>query len=135
MRQLTIIASVLILTLQSFSVYAQKEAEVTALFPKEMALPVQAQFKELWDKGKILYGTTCAKCHNVRIKRKSYIPDFSADQLRGYEIRVINAEHETSMPDELVTAEELMMISTFLQYKAPSGVTPQQAAAKHKKRS
>jgi hypothetical protein len=48
---------------------------------------------------------------------KDIIPDFSADALKGYELRVSNAEHEENMPDEKVTAEELSLISTFLLYK------------------
>jgi hypothetical protein len=37
--------------------------------------------------------------------------------LKGYEIRVSNAQREENMPDEKVTAEELGLISTFLLYK------------------
>ena len=45
------------------------------------------------------------------------MPDFTADQLQGYEIRVQNEKHEEKLPDEKVSSEELVLISTFLLYK------------------
>ena len=106
----------------STSAFAQKKGEVKADFPSEMAVAVQKQYLEFWEKGRIVYGLTCAKCHNVTVKKKELIPDFTPEQIKGYEIRVANAQHESAMPDDKVTEEELMYIATFLQYKNKSGV-------------
>lgn len=91
-------------------------------FPDAMALPVQKEFARECDKGKILYDMNCAACHNVTVKNKPVIPDFSPEQLIGYELRVSNAQHEGSMPDTKVTAEELGQIMTFLSYKTKSNI-------------
>ncbi|MBS1779172.1 MAG: hypothetical protein JST70_07580 [Bacteroidetes bacterium] len=98
----------------------QKKAKYE--FPEAMQPSVRAGFKEICDKGQVLYNITCAGCHNVKVKGKEKIPDFTLEQLKGYEIRITNAQHESSMPDEKVTAEELGQISTFLMYKKKSGV-------------
>ena len=90
-------------------------------FPAEMPDAIRTQFKADCDKGKILYEINCAPCHNLNINGKSIAPDFNADQLKGYEIRVANAKHEESMPEEKVTAEELVYISTYLTYKKKTG--------------
>jgi mono/diheme cytochrome c family protein len=94
-------------------------------FPEGMSEPVREQFAKECDKGKVLYDINCAKCHNATVKGKQVIPDFTSDQIKGYELRVSNAQHEANMPDELVTAEELGLISTFLNYKPKSGYKPQ----------
>lgn len=104
--------------------YAQKLAPLTAEFPKEMAPAIQAEYAKLWEKGKVLYQLNCAQCHNVKKKRLYYIPDFTAEQLKGYEIRVSNPRHESEIPEERVSPEDLVMISTFLQYKSKSGINP-----------
>ncbi|WP_276133668.1 hypothetical protein [Polluticoccus soli] len=98
-------------------------------FPKEMAAPVKVEYVKFCDKGRALYAITCAKCHSTYARRKEIIPDFTQEQLKGYEMRVMNQQHEASMPDELVTAEELSLISTFLIYKKRN---PPIAAAKRK---
>lgn len=94
---------------------AQKKVKYD--FPEAMSDEVREGFTKICDKGQILYNINCAKCHNIKIKGKSVIPDFSPSQLKGYELRVSNAQHENSMDDTMVTAEELGMISTFLTYK------------------
>ncbi len=91
-------------------------------FPEAMKPTVRAGFTELCDKGQVLYGITCAKCHNVKKHGRELIPDFTPEQIKGYEIRILNPQHESSMPDEKVSAEELGQISTFLMYKKKSGV-------------
>lgn len=85
--------------------------------PDEMLPHVKNEYAGRCEKGYYLYQANCASCHNVKIGRKEYIPDFTEDQMRGYSIRVSNALHERSMPDSLVSEEELILISTFLQYK------------------
>ena len=86
-------------------------------FPAAMSDYVRADFTKQCDKGQVLYSLNCAKCHNKKIHGREVIPDFTREQLKGYELRISNAQHEASMPDELVTAEELGYISTFLIYK------------------
>ena len=101
---------------------SQKQVVVTYEFPAAMAEPVKTEFAKVCDKGKILYDINCAGCHNIKKGRQQIIPDFTPEQLKGYELRVSNAQHEQNMPDERVTAEELSLISTFLLYKRKSGV-------------
>ncbi len=111
-----------VILLLSACAMQQKLAEPAYAFPDAMAPTVRAEFAKACDKGKVLYQINCAKCHNVKKGKQELIPDFSPDQIKGYEIRVSNAQHEKNMPDELVTAEELALIATFLQYKGRSGV-------------
>lgn len=96
---------------------SQAQQKIEHDFPKEMAEAVKTEYIKFFDKGRALYHITCAKCHSTYVKKKEIIPDFSQDQLKGYEMRVMNQQHEANMPDELVTAEELSLISTFLIYK------------------
>lgn len=91
-------------------------------FPEAMAPPVRVQFAALADKGAVLYRINCASCHNTTLRGRKVIPDFSPEQLTGYELRISNPQHESAMPDTKVTAEELAAISTFLNYKKKSGV-------------
>jgi hypothetical protein len=111
--KLLIVAATLILLFAC----AISKATIEYDFPNEMAEPVRTEFLKICEKGKILYDINCAQCHNIKKGRKKLIPDFTSDQLKGYEIRVSNAQHEENMPDEKVTAEELGLISTFLLYK------------------
>jgi mono/diheme cytochrome c family protein len=93
------------------------QAKLAYEFPDAMTEEVRTEFLKACEKGKVLYDINCAGCHNTKKRGKEIIPDFSADALKGYELRVSNAEHEENMPDEKVTAEELSLISTFLLYK------------------
>jgi hypothetical protein len=45
------------------------------------------------------------------------VPDFSEDQLRGYELRLTNKKHQAELTDSIVSEEELGVIMTFLRYK------------------
>src|SRR5215217_2440174 len=108
------------IVLISLSACAVSQAKLIYEFPTEMAEPVKSEFLKICEKGKILYDINCAQCHNIKKGKKEIIPDFSPEQLKGYELRVANAQHEENMPDEKVTAEELGMISTFLMYKRKS---------------
>lgn len=95
--------------------------EIAYELPPAMIATAKVEFAKQCDKGKVLYDMTCAKCHNIKIKRREIIPDFSAEQLIGYELRVTNAEHESGIPETTVSTEELGYIMTFLSYKKKSG--------------
>lgn len=86
-------------------------------FPDAMLPHVKAEYAIRYDKGQILYNMNCARCHTTKQGRKLIVPDFKADQLKGYELRISNAQHQSNMPDTLVTEEELGIIMTFLTYK------------------
>lgn len=86
-------------------------------FPEAMLPHVKAEYAVRYDKGQILYNMNCARCHTTKQGRKLIVPDFRPDQLKGYELRIANAQHESNMPDTLVTEEELGIIMTFLMYK------------------
>lgn len=94
---------------------AQKEAVYE--LPEAMLPHVKVEYKKICDKGEALYQLNCGGCHNQKMGRKKVIPDFKPEQLTGYTLRISNARHESSMPDSLVTEEELGQIMTFLSYK------------------
>ncbi len=94
---------------------AQKEPVYE--LPEAMLPHVKVEYKKICDKGERLYQLNCGGCHNQKMGRKKVIPDFKPEQLTGYTLRISNARHETSMPDSLVTEEELGQIMTFLSYK------------------
>jgi mono/diheme cytochrome c family protein len=95
--------------------YAQKK--VPADFPKEMLPEVKAEYQKTFDKGQILYNINCAKCHTTYNRKKPIVPDFTLDQLKGYELRESNQRHVENIPEEQVSPEELGIIMTFLLYK------------------
>ncbi|MBN8697722.1 MAG: hypothetical protein J0L87_14420 [Bacteroidetes bacterium] len=92
------------------------------IFPNAMPEYVQKAYTEQCDKGQILYNLNCAKCHSKKVKNRILIPDFKAEQLKGYELRVTNMKHEDQLQDTVVTEEELGLIMTFLKYKERSGL-------------
>jgi cytochrome c553 len=108
----------LIIGLPAFAGNSKKKAgKIPYLFPEGMAPAVREAFTVECDKGQALYNLTCATCHNKRVNGKIIVPDWTADQLVGYELRVLNARHETGIPEEQISAEELGYIMTFLTYK------------------
>ena len=100
-----------------------QQQSTTYSFPEAMKEPVRLEFTKVCDKGKVLYDINCAGCHNIKKGKRQLIADFTPEQLKGYELRVSNAQHEENMPDEKVTAEELSLISTFLLYKTKNSTT------------
>jgi hypothetical protein len=86
-------------------------------FPAAMPGYVKSAYTEQCDKGKILYDINCGGCHNKMVKGKAVIPDFSAEELEVYRIRVTNAQHEDKLSETHVSPEELALILTFLTYK------------------
>lgn len=102
-------------TLFFFACSSQKK--ISYEFPSAMATNIKALYVQQCNKGEVLYAQNCAHCHNSKVKGRIIIPDFSEEKLQGYSIRVANRKHELNMPDSIVTAEELALISTFLTYK------------------
>jgi hypothetical protein len=96
--------------------------EIPYELPVAMVPAVKIEYAKQCDKGKILYDINCAQCHTTIVKRKKMIPDFTAEQLIGYELRVTNPQHESNIPETTVSTEELGYIMTFLSYKKKSGV-------------
>jgi mono/diheme cytochrome c family protein len=109
--------AIICVALFCFQCFAQKKQKVKYEFPPQMSEKVKGQFTELCDKGQVLYAINCSSCHNIKVKGKDVIPDFTQEKLIGYELRVSNGQHEENMPDTKVTAEELGLITTFLTYK------------------
>ncbi len=94
-------------------------------FPPQMREEVRKEFQKQCDKGQILYGIHCGGCHNMKdSKGRWVIPDFTAVQINGYEIRGGNPQHQDALGEDALNAEELSFISTFLSYKKQSGVVP-----------
>jgi hypothetical protein len=124
--------TIITLTILSIIIFACSTAKKpTYIFPAEMGPAVQTSYTAICDKGKILYDMNCAKCHTKKKFGKELIPDFTAEQLESYQIRVANAIHEPIMNDEQIPAEELGMIMTFLVYKPKSGITVPHKSVDH----
>ena len=107
----------LVVAMVTCMAYAGQKNRVKYEFPANMPDAVKEAFTEQCDKGLALYEINCAACHNTKSGKRSIIPDFAQEQLIGYELRVKNAKHESSISETTVTAEELGLIMTFLTYK------------------
>jgi hypothetical protein len=102
--------------------FYKKPAKATYDFPSVMKENVRKEFLKRCLKGEVLYGMNCGKCHNVMVKRKIVIPDFTLEQLSSYDVRLGNKDHMTNLQSTQVTPEELGYIISFLSYKTKSGV-------------
>jgi hypothetical protein len=102
--------------------YCKSQKQALYEFPDQMLPHVKIGYAEICAKGKILYDLNCAKCHTTKVRRKEIIPDFKEEQLNGYALRISNAKHEETLPDEQVSAEELGQITTFLKYKVKNKI-------------
>jgi mono/diheme cytochrome c family protein len=110
--------------LQSFG---RKEQKEQYSFPAAMSEAIRTEYEKMCDKGKVLYEMNCGKCHNVKVAGKWIVPDFTQEQIDGYEIRVGNAKHEQNLTDEAITPEELNLVTTYLMFKRRSGVEVKEA--------
>ncbi len=109
--------SLLSLSLSAVILSCSVQKTIEPEFPEAMLPHVKVEYAARYEKGQILYDINCGKCHTTIIARKKIVPDFKQEQLKGYELRIANAQHEKNMPDSLVTEEELGIIMTFLMYK------------------
>ena len=100
-----------------FGFTCKAQSNVAYELPQAMSENVKSEFIKQCDKGKILYNINCGNCHTKKVGGKELIPDFTPDQLVGYELRVLNPTHESDIPETTVSAEELGLIMTFLTYK------------------
>lgn len=108
-----------IITVTTFILIAGcgSKKKVTYKFPEAMKEPVLSEYLKLFDKGKILFDINCAKCHNAKVRKREIYPDFSSQELAGYDIRILNPKHEDKLTERNVTEEELAVIKIFLSYK------------------
>ncbi len=77
----------------------------------------RATFVKEFNKGRIIYKQTCAKCHNVTKDGKLYYPDFSIPQLIDYEMRIQYPAHEDELKETNLSPLEFDWVVLFLQYK------------------
>jgi hypothetical protein len=125
MKRNQLTGTVLAVLLSSTPALAQKAKKTGYAFPSAMAEDVRKEYIKLCEKGQVLYGLSCGRCHNMKNERgKWVIPDFTAGQINGYEIRMGNKQHEGALTENDVNAEELNLITTFLMFKKKSGVIP-----------
>lgn len=103
---------------------AARKYRLTHDFPAAMSATIKADYIRQWEKGRVLYGMTCARCHNMREGRHEVVPDFPPDKVMGYELRTEHIKHGAELSDADLTAEDLGMIVIFLTYKRknPDGV-------------
>lgn len=101
---------------------AVKKQTVEYDIPEAMLPEVKVEYIKMCDKGQLLYNGNCGRCHNVTVKRKEFVPDFDSDKLSGYVLLSINEQHESVLPDSVMTTDELSSIVTFLTYKKKNGI-------------
>lgn len=77
----------------------------------------RASFLKEFNKGRIIYKQTCAKCHNVNKNGKLYYPDFSIPQLIDYEMRIQYPAHGDELKETNLSPLEFDQVVLFLQYK------------------
>jgi len=100
--------------------HAQKKAEFD--YPEDsVSQSSQKAFVKNFGKGRVLYTTLCASCHNVKEGRKEIIPDFSLPQLMDYAMRIEYPEHKDRLKDTEITDAEMNNIILFLRFKAKTG--------------
>lgn len=124
----------LLLTLIGSQCLAQKKVEKAEFeFPAMMKENVKQDYLRQCLKGEVLYDQHCGKCHNVKVKRKLVVPDFTAEQVASYDMRLANKAHQTNLGGEEVSTEELVYIINFLTYKKRIGVSTNIKEEEHEK--
>lgn len=113
---------------------AQKKVEKAEFeFPAMMKENVKQDYLKQCLKGEVLYDQHCGKCHNIKVKRKLVVPDFTAEQVASYDMRLANKAHQTNLGGEEVSTEELVYIISFLTYKKKIGVPADIKEEEHEK--
>lgn len=112
--------TIILLFIVCVSCFTNKK--MTYEFPNTMNDATKKEFLRQCEKGAILYDINCAKCHTQKTRFGSKIPDFTTDQIYGYEIRLSNSTHENNITAATVSTEELGYILSFLSYKKKSGL-------------
>lgn len=74
-------------------------------------------FIKSFNKGKIIYAQTCAKCHDSTRDGRLIYPDFSLPQLLDYEMRFQYPAHQDELRETNITHDELEAVVIFLRYK------------------
>jgi hypothetical protein len=110
--------SVLTLAIIFFFLRCAGSKKMKYEFPDTMNETVKTEYLRQCEKGAVLYDINCAQCHTKNKK----IPDFTAAQIYGYDIRMSNSKHESAISAQTVTTEELGYIMSFLSYKKKSGL-------------
>lgn len=95
--------------------------EVPHTYPTSAHTDLRGDFTAQFQRGEVLYRTSCGGCHNKRINGREIIPDFSIPQLLDYEMRTQYPSHGERLHESKVSKEELDDIQVFLQYRKPSG--------------
>lgn len=98
-----------------------QKAVYTHDFPPQMSEAVKNSYIKIFEKGKILYDINCAKCHNTIVAGIEVMPEFTKEHLAQYELRIQNPQHEESLSEMRVNAEELQQIMIFLTYYKKAG--------------
>src|SRR6478735_8059081 len=76
----------------------QKKPEKAVFeFPMAMKEQVKVDFQKQCLKGEVLYDMHCSQCHNVQVKRKMVVPDFTVEQVMGYDMRLANKSHQSKL--------------------------------------
>jgi hypothetical protein len=111
------IKKIIVLTPLLLLACCARQKAVKCEMPSEMLPHVKQHYTAESEKGQKLYDINCGNCHTTYAKRKKIVPDFTPDQLKGYELRLTNKKHQSVLTDSLVTEEELATIMIFLKYK------------------
>lgn len=86
-------------------------------YPPSMPREKRAEFVAYCDKGRVLYGLYCSKCHSKFVNGKELIPDFTPIQLDTYDMRQGLTNHEDAISDRKIPEDEMDMILFFLGHK------------------
>ena len=92
--------------------------ELVDAFPDDVTTDTgKVSFMKRFNRGKMIYAETCAKCHDSTRNGKKYYPDFSLPQLMDYEMRFQYPEHGEDLKETNITVAELDDVVDFLRYK------------------
>ena len=89
-------------------------------YPAGMKHSKRAAFVADCEKGKVLYGIHCARCHNTMVDGKEVLPNFTPIQLEGYDLRMDEPKHKPTLTERNMPQEELDLIIKYLWYKKPN---------------